>query len=315
MRLWCFGVFYSSLLLMLFCHDPLYTIGMNAFVEMFKEFAIACSIKFNFNIFNLSTNWQPANLWLNIFFASIAAVIGSWIIRTLGSPALIVYPFEDMERIGLQYNVYEIQILRHDNFKTSNFSRLEVNSIRWKYLLQLVCISWISTFIFYFQDNEYLPPSEYSTECFRVDWFIYFLLQIIILIILYLTNYSTKFEKKVLWKNNKIRYNLFYATIGISLCCCLLPSICMFKQPKLMLIYSIVSLMGIVLIISLLCKFWLNKNLEFSVTLMQRKNYFFDSLNHNNGNTTFNAEDYDAEEFNRLSSIHTSRVTISHKMS
>lgn len=266
---------------MIYCHDPFFTIGANAFVELVKEFLVAISVKFGWSWLSVvKENWQPANIWLNLFFTSAAAFIGSWIIRILSSPRMIVYPYEDLQRISSEYNIKELQMILLSSKNNSNriYSENEINYIRWKYFIQLTCISWTTSFVFFIEENEYVLPKDYKKNCFRLDWILYFLLQIILLIIIYNSNYATEFERNIIWKNNILKYKLLHYLIGLSLIVCLLPSVCMYKQPKVMLVYSIVVLISLVFIVFLITYFWFGKNLKLYTTLLKGNFYFFNNI-------------------------------------
>jgi hypothetical protein len=226
---------------MMFTHDPWFTISTAAIVEVGKELSLALSVEFNIDWLNLRNNWQPGDFMFNILLSSIAAFTGAWIIRIIGCPRLIIYPHEDIDRISYEYGI------KMSKAKAIEYAYSKIMMIRWKYFAELLIVSWIVAYVYYLEKDEFKSPSVYETQCMRIDWLLYLLIQSFVLIVMYIINKNSPFERRVIWKKDTKKYNLFYGLLAIVLYSIHIPSSCMFREPKIMLLYSILVLLGILL--------------------------------------------------------------------
>lgn len=270
-------MFYSSLVVMLFTHDPWFTIGTAAIVEVAKELSLALSVEFNINWLNMRRNWQPGDFMFNLLLSSIAAFVGAWIIRIISCPRLIIYPYEDIHRISYEYGI------KMEKAKVFKYANPKIMMIRWKYFIELLIISWIISYVYYLQKDEFRSPSEYETQCIRIDWLLYLVIQSFVLTIIYIINKNTPFERRIIWKKDMKKYNLFYTLIGIVLYSIHLPSSCMFSEPKVMLLYSILVLVSILLVLYVLSRTFLKQHMTSRHDMMANGAHLYskDSVDEN----------------------------------
>jgi hypothetical protein len=272
MRLWSFNIFYSSLVVMLFTHDPWFVVGTASIVELAKELSVALSVVFNLPWISLKKNWQPGDIMFNLLLSTIAAFTGAWIIKIVSSPRLIIYPYEDIHRISHEYGI------NMEKPKIFDYASKRIMLIRWKYFFQLLLISWLIAYVFYLQKDEYISPSNYETDCGRLDWALYLTFQSAVILVMYFMNMRTRFEYEVIWKRSVTKYNIFYFTMAFVLLVLLAPSVCMFREPKVVLIYTVAILIGLLIILHFLVKAYLGKYFNKNeITMVNGRHYYASS--------------------------------------
>lgn len=241
-RLWCFNYFYGSLIIMLFSHDPWFVIGSASIVEVAKQLYISVSVSLHLPKLDIG-DWQPGDMMLNMLYSILAAFCGACIIKIITPPRLLIFPKEDIKRIRSEYQI-------NINSNTiDNYTNLEIKKVMWKYFIEWIFWTFVFSMVFYIEKDDNILPSNYEPKCFRLDWILYFTLQILMIVVCYFLNRITRFENEIIWKNNTTKYNMFYAVLLVILVIIEIPSLCMIRQPKVMFFYTLLILISFLFIL------------------------------------------------------------------
>lgn len=229
-EMWSYAQLHTAFALMLFTHDVWFVFTVIALWEFIEELSVAVAGWTGQNWILLKSEWDAADTLFDIsigIFGIMTAVMVIWILRP---PKLIRYPYLEARYLEQEYKT-TIKL---------NYPRKQFMLLRWKYWIQIASIQWLPSIVFFFWSP---PPRDgaISTRLARLDWCLFTGITLLLILFLFLMNYTSKIERDHLWNKNRLHYRNFYAIWAAVFLLFTLPGIYMFLYPKEMILIGVTA--------------------------------------------------------------------------
>jgi len=241
-EMWSYAQLHTAFALTLFTHDVWFVFTVIALWEFIEELSVAVAGWTGQSWMLMKSEWDAADTMFDIaigIFGIMTAVMVIWIIRP---PKLIRYPYLEARYFNEQYG---------ENLHVEH-SRRQHAIVRWKYWIQLALVQWIPSIVFFIWSPPPDPNKPGSTQLVRLDWALFTSVTLVLIFILYLTNYTTQVERNAIWDGHKLAYRNFYATWAAVFLLFTIPGIYMFLFPKEMILIGITLVYLILLPLALI---------------------------------------------------------------
>lgn len=240
-RIWYYYNYYSTVVDVIFIHGLWECFGVATLLVVVPELFLLNSLALGISFEILEPD--PARALFFMLCVILGIACGLWMVVIIDSPRLIRNPHKEITYISVCYD----KLVKIESWATVGRNALAFKAIRLKYTLQLLfitAIAYISIFILPYGEGDVMnltPELIAATKKFdiiRVDWLVYLLENLVIIVVCYYWNYTTQIERFI-WKNNKKKYKEFYVVWTVLFLILMLPGVVIWTSPPILMLIGV----------------------------------------------------------------------------
>jgi hypothetical protein len=231
-----YSQFYNAFVFFIYTHEPWVAFFFGIIGELLKELSLALATWFSWDL-KIRDHSEPGEILMASIFCFLGLTTGIMMVYINDSPRLVT--FAKLKK--KLYNKKDDKDL-HEYFqkRIKDGYKLSSKLTRLKYYFQLFIVQWIIPITLYtVSDKNYGSPNIQTPLLFRIDFDLFFSINLFAILIFWIWNRRKRFENIYIWSDNKKKFDRFHLFWASSFFIFTIPACYLVYHPPIMCLIGI----------------------------------------------------------------------------